>query len=388
MSKLELSKSQACYLALKHQGLTKNNPFGKGVKGLVALVEHLGYVQIDTISVVERAHHHTIWSRLPQYKKDMLDQCMNKKDGIFEYWSHAAAYLPMKDFRYSLIRKQKFISGANSWFERDDKIIQSVYERIKAEGPLSARDFTQKSGLKQNGWWSWKPEKKALEQLFLEGRLMVSKRQGFQKVYDLAERVLPEGTDVSTPSMEEYCEYLIMRNLSAHGFASLEQLCYLMPKVKPGLRTILDRLKEQKLVLECSIKGSSECYFISGDTDLDKLNPRYQNKVKILSPFDNCVIQRNRLVQIFDFEYLFECYVPKAKRKYGYFSLPLLHKNRFIGMMDCKAHRKDKVLEILSIHIDSKAPHDVEKLLGESVKNFARFNECNEVLCNQTLAVQ
>ena len=194
-------------IALDRQGLLRTDPFGRGKGAVRRAVENLGYVQIDTISVVARAHHHVLWSRVGNYHPAMLDRLVRER-GIFEYWFHAAAWLPMRDYRFALPRMRQ-LNGERNWFESSDPRLQrEILRRIESEGALRARDFVDPEH-RSDGWWEWKPAKQALEQLFMQGEIMVSRRDGFQKVYDLPERVLPDWIDTSLPSPDEYAAYLV-----------------------------------------------------------------------------------------------------------------------------------------------------------------------------------
>src|SRR3954447_1140087 len=177
-------------IALDAQGLLRAAPFGRGVDATHRALEQIGYVQIDTISIVERAHHHTLWNRVPNYRPSHLDKLVSERRA-FEYWFHAAAYLPMRDYRFALPRMHALKNGERHWFaNRDLKLMKAILDRVRAEGPMMARDFETPKGRAQ-GWWNWKPAKRALEQLYMQGDLMISGREGFQKIYDLPERVLP-----------------------------------------------------------------------------------------------------------------------------------------------------------------------------------------------------
>ncbi|MFT5812054.1 MAG: hypothetical protein ACI9KM_002827, partial [Rubritalea sp.] len=189
-------------IALNQQGLLKADSFGRGKQATLRAIEQIGYVQIDTISVVERAHHHVLWSRVSNYKSQYLTELVAERQ-LFEYWSHAAAWLPMKDYRFSLPR-MKQANGDRNWFgDCDKKLIQQVLLRVQHEGALLARDFEDtRKGKKE--WWDLKPAKRALEQLFMQGELMVTRREGFQKVYDLPERIIPDWVDTTEPTLEEY----------------------------------------------------------------------------------------------------------------------------------------------------------------------------------------
>ena len=232
-----LSLEEAKLLLMNSQKLLKPN-FSKGKKGVLEAIEHLGYVQIDTISVVARAHNHTLWSRLPDYKETYLNELLEKDKTIFEYWSHAASYIPMSDYRYSLPRKKSYSEGKSHWFNQDKKMNKYVLDKIKAEGALQSKDFEHKRTGAAN-WYEWKPAKRALEQLFMEGKLMVAKRQGFQKVYDLTERVLPLGVNTNLPSEKEYAEHLINKAIQTYGIVNENEIPYLRTSLKASINKLV-----------------------------------------------------------------------------------------------------------------------------------------------------
>jgi len=364
-------------IALNQQGLLKADAFGRGKQATLRAIEHIGYVQIDTISVVERAHHHVLWSRVSNYAPKYLEQLVKQRK-VFEYWFHAASWLPMRDFRFALPRMTK-MNGERDWFENcDKKLIRNILERIRTEGPLRARDFedTRKG---KNQWWDWKPAKQALEQLFMQGELMVSGRQGFQKVYDLPERVLPDWVDTRAPDMEAYASYLIDTNLRAHGFATQKSISYLRKgqALREAIREQLQRRIDAGLITTVILNDNSLVY---ADSELlETRAPRSSAVVRILSPFDNVVIQRERGRNIFDFDYQIECYVPQPKRQFGYFCLPVLYRDRLVGRVDCKAHRKQKRLELKSIHIEHKIDDEFDEAFNIAMQSFAAFNGCNEM---------
>jgi uncharacterized protein YcaQ len=369
---LELTPKQACKLALISQGLHKNNAFGQGIEGVNAAVKHLSYIQIDSISVIQRAHHHCLWSRVDNYQADFIEQLIAQKQ-LFEYWSHAAAYLPIQDYRFSLPKKQAIASGEKHWRDKNPIAEKRVLKRIQQEGPLRAKDFEQNRTKKGTGWWDWKPDKVALEQLFIEGELMVVERRGFQKVYDLTERVLPTGIDTTAPSANEFERHLIMSYLGANGFASAQQISYLRKGLKSHItRTCQDMLENGELQ---QVMLGEQVYFAPLNvTDLLKQS-MHRNQVNILSPFDNAVIQRKRLSQIFDFDYQIECYVPPAKRQYGYFSLPLLWGTEFVGRMDTKIDRKTHIFHIQNLHLETVKVDEFIDLFKPVLKAFKQFND-------------
>ena len=168
----ELNLPQLRFLTLESQGLTKPYPFGKGKDAVLKALEHLGYLQIDTLSIVERAHHHTLWTRIPDYTTEYLDELVDERK-LFEYWFHAASYLPMKDFRFALPQMLEVKQSKTHYYNADPKVMKYVLDTIRGEGPKKARDFENETK-KAGSWWSWKPTKVALERLFLQGDLMIS----------------------------------------------------------------------------------------------------------------------------------------------------------------------------------------------------------------------
>ena len=365
-------------LALDAQGLVRSQSFGRGLEGTRRAIEHLSYVQIDTISVVQRAHHHVLYSRVPGFRPAMLDQLL-QQGTIFEYWSHAAAFLPMADFRYSLPYKEAIKSGQTHWYKNPDrKLMQELLQRIRQDGPLRSRDL-ESDKTKNTGWWNWKPSKKALEQLYMEGELMVSQRSGFQKTYDLTERVLPSDVDTRMPSIEEFAEHVLAQQLRCHQVISFKGLHYHQGR-NPQLRQTLKNLLAEKVdcgSLQSIRLDNGETYYLASDA-LDQASARQNAKLHILSPFDNSLIQRQRLKALFHYEYQLECYLPSTRRRYGYFSLPLLFRGRFIGRMDCKAHRKTACLEIKSLHFEADIQQDaVIAALADALKAFCAFQQCN-----------
>jgi uncharacterized protein YcaQ len=391
MVELESNKdlSRLRRLALASQGLLQTDLFGSGLAGARKVVSHLGYVQIDTISVVERAHHHVLYSRVPKFAPAMTNQLLLDRD-VFEYWSHAAAFLPIDDFRFSLPYKNAIKSGQTHWYkDPDEKLMAELLARVTSDGPLRSRDIETKSSNSGAGWWDWKPAKKALEQLYMQGDLMVCNREGFQKTYDLTERVLPSHVDTTMPSLEEFATHLIDQQLRCHGLVTLKGLTYL--RRNTGLRNTVKNIVDERLaqgLLELVKMPNGDVFVIEPDA-LERRLPRLNNRMLILSPFDNSVIQRDRLKSLFHYDYQIECYVPEPKRQYGYFCLPLLFRGEFIGRMDCKAHRKERRLEIKSLYLEKKREKQKEtqrvdddlviSAFIEAIKTFSQFQQCDYV---------
>ena len=377
-----LSLEDARKIVVQSQQLPVTKQAGTDIDATLFAIEHLGYIQIDTISTIARAHHHTIWNRNQNYRKQHLIDLVASKD-VFEYWSHAAAYLPIKDYRFTLPRKEAIKSGEQKhWYKKDIKLMNSVLERIKNEGPLMAKDFDGKG--KKVGDWATKPAKQALENLYMEGKLMISSRVNFHKVYNITELVLPEGIDTSLPTQKEYFTFIITKYLKANGVGQAAEMAYLLKNTKQHIITTLKAMVLNGDVLELKLHDIS---YYALPFVLEMLNnPLKKSNLKILSPFDNLVIQRKRMQDIFNFNYLLECYVPKEKRKYGYFVLPILWNTDLVARVDCKADRSSGVLLIHHLFLEPslKDVEDFAMALAQELKAFMLFNDCVKIKIEKT----
>ena len=375
-----LTQEQLKLVTLESQGLTQNTPFGTGKTAVLNALEHLGYIQIDTLSIVERAHHHTLWTRIPDFQADDLEELVEDRK-VFEYWFHAASYLPMQDFRYVLPQMLTIKRGESRYYNADPKVMEYVVDNIRNEGPKRARDFENES-YKAGSWWNWKPAKLALERLFMQGDLMISGRSGMQKTYDLAERVLPPFIDTTEPTPLELAEYLVKTNLRAYGFTTLKQITHLRKgnDLKKNVNQVLQSMLEEGSISQVKIEGLSSA-FVQNDVFENTFDVK-NSGVWLLSPFDNAIIHRDRIKQVFDFDFRLECYTPKEKRQYGYFCLPILFGDQFIGRVDCKAHRKEKKLELIHLHIENSTiePELWLNPFVETIKRFAIFNNCESLV--------
>lgn len=369
-----LSIKDAQKLVLLSQRLPPAKPVGSPLAATLSAIEHLGYIQIDTISAVQRAHHHTLWSRNPRYAASHLDRLVADKQ-VFEYWSHAAAYLPMRDYRFSLPRKHAIASGAQRhWYAPDAPLMQAVLKRIAAEGPLMAKDFEHTGG--KLGEWKSKPAKRALEYLFMQGELMLPRRESFHKVYDLTERVLPEGIDTRLPTPEAHARFLITRYLQANGLGQAAEICYLQNNMKPRVSAMLNDMASCGEVVPVHV-GQHRYYALPASLALLS-KPLRRSRLSILSPFDNLLIQRKRMRALFDFDYLLECYVPAAKRQHGYFSLPILWGGALVARMDCKAERRASVLHVQHLVLEPGLSQidDFAHAFSKALSSFMAFNAC------------
>ncbi|MFT6753145.1 MAG: hypothetical protein ACJA2O_003337, partial [Candidatus Azotimanducaceae bacterium] len=293
---MKISAKNARRIALTSQGLFQKAHFGHGKKAVQKAVEQLLYVQIDTISVVERAHHHVLHTRIKNYEPEMLHQLQSEDASIFEYWGHAASFLPTKDYRYYL----PIMQGRRDKKKVDKKWRKKILSRLRTEGPLQSKDFENLSGKKSTGWWDWKPAKTAMENMFLSGELLIKERRGFQKVYDLAENVIPDHIDTRFPSEIERGHFYIRRMLKALGIATAKQIGYNRATVKrlsgyniqDSINTELNNLVEEGEITRVQLAGND--YFCNTNL-LSKFSSRMGEKqIRFLSPFDNLVINRKR----------------------------------------------------------------------------------------------
>ncbi len=372
----ELSIAEAQKLVLLSQRVFPVKTKGTSLDKTLATIEHLGYIQIDTISAVQRAHHHTLWSRNPQYQLSHIDALVEQKK-VFEYWSHAAAYLPIKDYRYSLTRKQAIYKGDEKhWYEKDKKLMNAILKRIDNEGALMAKDFAHDEQVAELGS---KPAKRALENLYMQGELMISSRKNFHKVYDLTERVLPDSIDKSTPTKKEYIRFLITNYLKANGIGQDVEIAYLLKNTKKFVTAELKEMQSNKELIQVSVNGQ---FYYAHPESIQLLDKRLnRTQLKILSPFDNLLIQRKRMQNLFNFDYQIECYVPEAKRKYGYFALPIVWNGKFVARMDCKADRKTATLHVLFFALEDgfKINDTFNHSLLKELMSFMVFNNCSTI---------
>ncbi len=369
MSRPTLTVEQARRLALA-AGAGFHRATRRGPEAVAEIVDRIGYVQIDTISVVERAHHHILATRIPRYQTEWLERAP-----VFEYWAHAAAYLPWRDFRYTLPRKERIKANGHDWFRADKAEAERVLARIRSEGPLMARHF--ETSRRPAGWWDWKPAKRALEYLFMAGDLMVV-RQGFQKVFDLTERVLPAGTDTRTPTPHEHAAWYVDRALDAWGLAARDEMAYLRKEHVAHIDAVLRQREEEGSLVRVTVEGIPKTAYWVCPADLERIDAGKapDRTLRIVSPFDPFLIHRKRMRRLFGFDFAIECYLPAAKRTFGYFALPLFQGTSFVGLLDAKADRSAGRLIVHNLRYDGpakrRAPFD--RSLNKALDAFARFN--------------
>lgn len=341
---LSLSTTQARQIWLRAQRLDTREPFGEGPAAVADAVSHLGYVQIDTINVIERCHHHILFSRIPSYRRADLRHAQSVDRSVFEYWTHALSYVPSKDFRFFLPAMREHKREGHKWYASVTPADTRKVMRLLRAGPLTIRDIeddvlTEKEHL----WQSRKPSKRALQLAFYTGVATISARQGMLKTYDLMTRHFGWDKLPKPASPKEITAYLLERALRSQGVVSLDSICHLdAPSKKPVASLVASRVRRGDLVpIAIEGAGKQEHWAMPAALEPHDVSP---DLVHILSPFDPLIIQRKRTNLIFGYNHLFEAYVPKAKRKLGYFALPVLVGDEIVAALDLKTDRQARKL--------------------------------------------
>jgi uncharacterized protein YcaQ len=389
---LDVSREAVRRLQLEKQGIG-TLPRSVDKERVFTVIDRLGCLQIDTISVVERAHNVTLWSRLGCYDKMLLHDLAYKDRRVFEGLGHAASYLPLKDWRYFLhankIRGEEYIARKGWFGDTDPGILDTVLGRIRNEGPLSSKDFDEsKPG---GSWWSWKPSKVALEALFRAGVLMVSHRENFQRYYDLTERVLPSWVDVSEPSEEERLKFFATRTLNCLGAIRPRDIrgyyydwCVKTKRSRKELGVLLDRLVSEGDAVKLMVEGSSQPHYClrTDASRLEELSHGWSYEdVRFHTYFDSLLWQRDRVDHLFGFEPVLEIYLRPEQRRFGYFNIPILYGDRFVGRFDPKLNREDRSIIVNGLWFETgfKPDEEFEARFGEALESFASFNGAEKV---------
>lgn len=343
---LALSQNNARHLWIKAQRLDTAVPFGDGPSATHAAIAHLGYVQIDTISVIERCHHHILFSRIPGYRRGDLAHNQSSDKSIFEYWTHALSYVPTADLSFFVPAMKRHRDTPSRWFGAvTPDEVKKMLARLRREGPLSIRDIGDDELVdKDHPWASRKPSKRVLEMMFFQGLVTVSARQGMVKTYDLMPRHF--GTMPKPATERQVLAYKLDRALRSQGVVSLDSICHLDAPSKQAVGELIDIRVRRKQLIPVAIAGAEKVPHWAEPAALAAVASEPPDLVHILSPFDPLIIQRKRLKLLFGYDHVFEAYVPAAKRQLGYFALPILMGDRIVAAFDLKTDRTAKKLLI------------------------------------------
>ena len=354
----------------------------------------MGVLQIDTIHVVARSPFLVLWSRLGDYPQAWLEELL-AEGALFEYWAHEACFVPMED--YGLFRHRMVDPGSMGWkysvtwmAERRAEV-DALLEHIRANGPVRSSDFERTDG-KGGGWWEWKPEKRSLEVLFTAGRLMIARRHNFQRVYDLAERVLeralPGWDDARMPSMDDTRRTFVLKTVKALGLAKASWIADYFRTRPP--RFDPETLVAEGALLRARVQGWNEPVYIHPDHAAVAASAAQgalaATATAILSPFDPVVWDRRRALELFGFDYRLECYTPAGKRRYGYFTLPILRRGALVGRVDAKAHRRDGVFELKALALEPgvRVSERFVRDVAAALQRFADWHGCPRVRTGAT----
>jgi len=393
MSEPILTPSAARALHLAAQGMLQPRRGRASKDAVLAAIRRMGVLQIDTISVVARSPYLVLWSRLGDYDPCWLDQLL-EEGKLFEYWAHEACFIPIED--YGLYRHRMIDPGSLGWkysakfLKEHPDVVERVLDHIRANGPVRSADFehdVDNEDGQPGGWWAWKPEKRSLEVLFTAGVLMIARRQNFQRVYDLAERVLPGWDDGRMPSMDATRRQFALHTVKALGLARAGWIADYHRTKPPHIK--LAALHEEGLLLRARVEGWREPVYVHPDhaalLERAAAGVLAPTLTSLLSPFDPIVWDRRRALDLFGFDYRLECYTPAAKRRYGYFTLPILRRGALVGRVDAKAHRKAGVFELKALALEPGvrlSPRLAADIAG-AVGRCARWHGCPQVTLAQ-----
>lgn len=379
---VEFSLGEARSLLLAAQGFGDASARDAKKEDVLGAVRRMGVLQIDSISVVARSPYLVLWSRLGNYESVWLDELL-AEGSLFEQWSHAACFIPIEDYGLYRCHMLEGRKKVRVWIEAHPEVVARVMSRIRKHGPVRSAEFERTDG-KAGGWWEWKPEKMSLECLYSVGELMISRRDpNFHRVYDLRERVLenalPNWDDDHAPTLEEASRKLALDAVRALGVAVPGWVPDYFRTPKKGVAGLLDELADEGALMRAEIEGRSA--FVHPDNARMAASVEPSRVTTLLSPFDPVVWDRKRASELFGFEYKIEVYTPAAKRRYGYYSLPILHRGSLVGRLDAKAHRKRGVFEVKAAHLEPgiSVDDDLVYPLAETLRDCARWHETPEV---------
>ncbi len=389
MAGLRLTRAAARHLQLAALGLAgAPDP----TTDVAASIAAMGVLQIDTINVVARSPSLVLWSRAGAGAAARLDAAL-AEGAIAEAWAHEASFVARDDYplhrRLTLARFRRVARTAADWIAAHPGPVAEVLARLQTDGAVRARDFARER--RTRGWWDWSEHKLALEMLFARGDLLVARRDGFQRVYDLHQRVRPDWDDALAPVLDTALDTLVERTVGILGVAAPAWIAdyFRLPQREAVARAA--RLAATGRLLSVHIEDIGPAYLHPARHALAQaaadgsIMPR---PAALLSPFDPLIWDRRRLAQLFDFDYRIECYTPAERRRYGYFALPILHAGRIVGRTDLKADRRAGQLLVRTLHLEPDVPDDepLATALASALADLACWQNTPEIVVAATVA--
>jgi uncharacterized protein YcaQ len=372
---IQLTSAQARKIWLNAQRLDTAEPFGAGPKATPAAVAHLGYLQIDTIHVIERSHHHILHTRIPSYRREHLHKAQSVDKTVFEYWTHALSYLPTETLPFYVRHMRRNWRRHVVWSDKvSNADLRRVLSRIRTDGAISIRDIdTDVRVEKDHAWGSVKPSKRALEAAFYKGLVAISQRDGMVKTYELLTRHFNLDRLPRVATERDTLNYLLDRALRAQGIVSVDSICYQDAPRKLAMRRLLDSRVRRKELTPVQMEGAGQALHWVRPETLEAMSDPTREQVHILSPFDPLIIQRKRLQLFFGYEYRFEAYVPKHKRVFGYFVCPVLIGDRIVAALDLKTDRQQQKLLVQRWNWVGRRAAAHKQRVEEALHTFERF---------------
>lgn len=392
---IEVTKDVVRDFAIIRQGLDKK-PESQGKEAVLETIKRIKLLQLDTINIVERSHYLVLLSRIGSYEKEDLDSLFSRS-ALFEQRSHAACVIPIESYPFL---RPEIINRRNLPIKRikmkqlgedPDAVFDRVLSKIKAEGPVSSKDFADDKRSERKGWWDRKPERVALEILWKRGYLAVERKANFQCYYNLTERVIPQKFLKTEYTLENFRKWAAINALDAQGIATVLDINDYYRQNLRETATMLDNLIKDGIVVKVKVDGWKEdAYVLSKDLNaIEELrnNSSKLSATTLLSPFDNLIWYRERMERLFGLHFRIEMYTPKEERSGGYYSMPILHKNRIVGTADPKVDRKNGIMVINSLSLMDGVEQDENLVLGLSgaITKVAKFTGCESIRVIETM---
>jgi uncharacterized protein YcaQ len=387
---LRISSEEVRRIALTAQGFARGRPAKAGLADLRRVSKELIATQIDSVNVLIRSHYLPAYSRLGPYRQDSLDDLAYKSRELFEYWGHAASFLPTS--AYPLFRWRMDLALGHAWGAakgRDAGYVQAILDEVRSHGPLSASELSD-PGTRRGPWWGWAEGKQALEWLYASGQVAIAGRRRFERLYDIPERVIPKAIlDEQPPSPDEAKKQLILLSAKALGVATVKDLAWYLyleswweraaadgKRAPSKMHVLLDQLVEEKRLVPVEVEGWRHAAYMHPGSKEKSIEAR-----ALVSPFDSLVWERARTQRLFDFNYRIEIYVPAPKRQHGYYVLPFLLGDSLVARTDLKADRKGGRLLVQSAFVEmSKDKKQIASELAAELRQTADWLGLDEIV--------